>query len=181
MKSIKVITVIIAAAVLMAVSVNGLAGDKKMEGHVSKTFLPILESAKAYSIEMAEAMPEEHYNFKPTPEIMSFAQQIVHSANTIFFFCFKLKGETPPKDAPKAEGKSKAEVIALLTKAFDTALDVVKNLKDEDAAEVIHLFGQVKMSKADTIMLLRDHTTHHRGAMVIYLRLKGIKKIPQYR
>lgn len=180
MKSLKIISVVITAAVLMATSFYGFAGEKKMEGHVSKTFLPILKNAKAYSIETAEAMPEEHYSFKPTPEVMSFAQQTVHSANTIFFFCFKVKGETPPKEAPKAEGKSKAEVIALLTKAFDMALETVKGLTDEDAAKVIHLFGKVKMSRADTIMLLRDHTTHHRGQMVVYLRLKGIKP-PQYR
>jgi len=180
MRSIKILTLIITAAVLLVGGFYGFTQDKKMEGHVAKTFLPILEMAKAYSVEMAEAMPEDHYNFKPVPEVMSFAEQNVHSANTIFFFCFKLKGETPPKDAPKAEGKSKAEIIALLKKAFDMALETVKGLTDEEAAKVINLFGTVEMSKADTVMLLRDHTTHHRGQMVVYLRLNGIKP-PQYR
>nr|NIM13383.1 DinB family protein [Candidatus Aminicenantes bacterium]NIM80034.1 DinB family protein [Candidatus Aminicenantes bacterium]NIO82289.1 DinB family protein [Candidatus Aminicenantes bacterium]NIQ68157.1 DinB family protein [Candidatus Aminicenantes bacterium] len=45
--------------------------------------------------------------------------------------------------------------------------------------EKIPLFGELKLSKSQTFMTIRDHVAHHRGQMVIYLRLKGIKP-PQY-
>ena len=36
------------------------------------------------------------------------------------------------------------------------------------------------MNKRQIVALLHDHMTHHRGQLMVYLRLKGIKP-PQYR
>jgi uncharacterized damage-inducible protein DinB len=124
-------------------------------------------------------MPEEHYNFKPTPEIMSFGEQVVHTAGASFWFGSKIAGEPNPAKEFKAEGKSKAEIIEHLKKSFDYIEKAITNLSDEEAAKVIPLFGELKLAKAQTLLTIRDHTTHHRGQMVIYLRLKGIKP-PQY-
>ena len=148
-------------------------------GTFAKEFLPTWQRAKAYSLEFAEAMPEEHYNFKPTPEISSFGEQIVHAAGAAFFFASKIKGEENPMKEFKAEGKSKAEIKDFLTRSFDYAESALAGLSDEEAAKKIPLFGELTLTKAETFLTLRDHITHHRGQMVIYLRLKGIKP-PQY-
>lgn len=36
------------------------------------------ERAKAYTLEYLEAMPDDQYALKPTPEMRSFAQQMLH-------------------------------------------------------------------------------------------------------
>jgi uncharacterized damage-inducible protein DinB len=161
-------------AIIMAGSSALYAGGK-----FAKEFLPTWQRARDYSIKFAEAMPEEHYNFKPTPEIMSFAEQVVHTAGASFWFASKITaGPNPAKDF-KAEGKSKTEIIEHLKKSFDYVEKAITNLSDEEAVKVIPLFGELKLTKAQTLLTIRDHTTHHRGSMVIYLRLKGIKP-PQY-
>jgi uncharacterized damage-inducible protein DinB len=148
-------------------------------GSFVKEFIPTWQRAKEYSIKFAEAMPEEHYNFKPTPEIMSFGEQVVHTAGASFWFASKIIGEPSPAKEFKAEGKSKAQIIEHLKKSFDYVEKALNGLKDSEVESVIPLFGDLKLSKAQTFMTIRDHTTHHRGQMVIYLRLKGIKP-PQY-
>ena len=169
--------------IMLIGSVQVYAGTEKAAdkgGAFANEFMPILKLAKEYSVEMAELMPEEHYSFKPVPEIMSFAEQNVHTASAIFFFLSKITGgENPGKDF-KAEGKSKAQIIEFLKKSFDYAQEVLSKLSDKEAAVKIHLFGDVHLTKAQTFQLIRDHTTHHRGAMVIYVRLKGFKP-PRYR
>jgi len=173
------VSVMIAAAVVMLTgSVNLYAGTEKAAGKggaFSKEFMPTLQRAKTYSIEMAELMPENHYSFKPTPEIMSFAEQTVHTASAMFWFASKVKGEPNPGKDFKVEGKTKADIIKFLKDAFDYAEKVLVDLSDTDAAQKIPVFGELTLTKSQVFLLLRDHTTHHRGSMVIYLRLKGIK------
>jgi uncharacterized damage-inducible protein DinB len=138
------------------------------------------EAAKAYTLEVAEMMPEEHYHFKPNKDLMSFAGHLVHIASTMHFFGSKVKGVEPPKERPKAEGKSKADVIAMLKKGFAYATDAINGLTDEDSHKTINVFGDYNLMKANVVMLMNNHMTHHRGGLVIYLRLKGLKP-PQYR
>jgi len=174
-KSFHLNVILIAVLAIMIVgSVELYAG-----GTFAKEFLPTWQRARDYSIKFAEAMPEEHYNFKPTPEIMSFAEQVLHTAGTSFWFASKVIGEPNPAKEFKAEGKNKAEIIEHLKKSFEYVEKAITGLSDEEAAKVIPLFGDLKLTKAQSLMTVRDHTTHHRGQMVIYLRLKGIKP-PEY-
>lgn len=168
-KHLQLTMVIFAAAMLLGL--NLYAGG----GTFAKGFMPMLENAEKYSVEMAELMPEKDFTFKPVPEIMSFAEQNVHTASTIFWFGGKIKGEEPPIKEFKAEGKSKAEVIQFLKDSFTYAKKVLAELTDKEAEVEINVFGKLVLKKKGIFMLMKDHTTHHRGQMVIYLRLKGIK------
>jgi len=161
-------------AIIMAGSSELYAG-----GNFAKEFLPTWQQAKDYSVKVAEAMPEEHYNFKPTPEIMSFGEQVAHTAGASYWFASKITGGPNLGKEFKVEGKTRDQIIEHLKKSFDYIEKVLTQLTDEEAAKVIPLFGEVKLTKAQTLLAIRDHTTHHRGSMVIYLRLKGIKP-PQY-
>ncbi len=42
------------------------------------------------------------------------------------------------------------------------------------AQKMYQMEGQ-QMSGHEVLMLAWDHTTHHRGQLIVYLRLKGIK------
>ena len=121
-------------AIMVAGSVELYAG-----GTFAKEFLPTWQRAEDYSVKFAEAMPEEHYNFKPTPEIMSFGEQVVHTAGASFWFGSKLTGEPNPAKEFKSEGKSKAEIIEHLKKSFDYVEKAITNLSDEEAAKVINV------------------------------------------
>lgn len=124
-------------------------------------------------------MPEDHYSFKPTPEIMSFGEQLVHIAGGTFWFGSKIGGEEGPAGEFKAEGKSKAEIIEHVDKSFEFGQKAIESVSDAEAGEIVPMFGEFKLAKSQIITSMFTHITHHRGQMVIYLRLKGIKP-PQY-
>jgi uncharacterized damage-inducible protein DinB len=144
-------------------------------------YLKVWEQSQAYTVECAEAMAEEHYAYKPNPEIFSFAEQLLHVAGSQFWFMSTIKGEKNPKqrDDFNSEGKTKADVVALLKESFDYGAKVLGSMKAEQFAGEV-AFGERKISKKNAFLFCCDHTTHHRGGMVIYLRLKGVKP-PQYR
>jgi len=139
------------------------------------------QSVSEYYMEAANLMPEEHFGFKPTKEIFSYAEQLLHVAGGNFFFAAKVKGDKPPKpeDAFKAEGKSKKEVVALLKESFDYVINVIDQLPEEKIKSKIE-FGKKQMPISQILLFASEHAIHHRGQMIIYLRLKGITP-PKYR
>src|SRR6266446_6803636 len=59
----------------------------------------------------AEAMPAEKYNFKPTPEMNTFAHLVMHIAQSNNSLCSKISGMTAP-DAKLAETDPKDKLVA---------------------------------------------------------------------
>src|ERR1700748_3448620 len=60
------------------------------------------QRAKAYTKAYLDAMPEDGYGFKPTPEIRSFAQQMLHIADANYIFA------TLASDKPNPIGETLA-------------------------------------------------------------------------
>jgi len=58
------------------------------------------QRAKAYTKAYLDTIPEDGYNFKPTPEIRSFAQQMLHIADVNYLFA------TVASDKPNPIGET---------------------------------------------------------------------------
>lgn len=168
-------------SLLAAVLVAGVsaAPPEGVSMGTTKDFAAMLERARDYTLKVAEAMPEGNYTFKPVPEVMSFGDQLEHIASSNLWFCSRATGQPFDEKSAVPAGKTKADLLAFTKKSFDQAITTLLALNAADAATVITLFGPVKMTKAQVFMSLRDHATHHRGNMITYLRLKGIKP-PEY-
>ncbi len=161
---------------MAAVAVFGapLEGPKP---HITNTFdvLGLWDRAKTYTLACLEAMPAEHYGFRPAEEMRSFAEQAVHIAQVNCFFLSKITDKTPPIDTLETENLPKEEVIPLLASSFEYVAEVVAGYTEADHNRKVSLFGgQVQANGPKLFYLTRDHLTHHRGQMVVYLRLKGI-------
>lgn len=151
----------------------------------SSSMVPTLKNvwkqAKEYTMDFAEAMPDEKYGFKPTEEVYSFAEQLLHLAGGNYWFFASIKGEKSPKpeDAFKPEGKTKNDVIKIVEESFAYGDEVVVGLTDDLVNKEITM-GKNKLIMWKILLFCVDHITHHRGQMVVYLRLNGLKP-PQYR
>ena len=152
---------------------------------VSEEFLPLWKRACEYTLEAADAMPDSLYGFQPRQESMSFGAQLIHIAENLYFLNSKFILET---DFPAnrytqqpADSMSKAEIRAVLLDAFDYVEESLTQLGDSTWIEKAPGFWAPEpTTKRVVFLLMRDHMTHHRGNLVIYLREQGIKP-PQYR
>src|SRR5688572_18779839 len=54
-------------------------------------------------VEAAEKMPEEHYGFKPTPDVRPFSQVLMHAAISRFRTCSYISGQTNPRESEKED------------------------------------------------------------------------------
>lgn len=141
-------------------------------------FLEKWENSKTYLIQIAEAMPEEHYAYKPTEREMTFAQQLIHIKENMEWLSntyFTDKNYTKSKDT---KNYSKAEIIDLLNKAFDSVSAIIKNTPSDELTKKVAFFAGEK-TKLQILNLLQDHVTHHRGQIIVYLNLNNIQP-PKY-
>lgn len=136
------------------------------------------KNAADYTLEFARAMPEDFYTYTPTPVEMNFREQVKHIAgNMVWLSSSYLDGSKAHVD-PTKSGNSKKEIIAMMEKAFAYAATTVDQLTEKDLNTQVDFFAG-KMTKRRILLLMTDHVTHHRGQLVVYLRMKGVEP-PKY-
>ncbi len=135
------------------------------------------ERAKAYTKEYLDAMPEAGYASKPTPEMRSFAEQMLHLTDANYGFAAAASGEKSPVgfgESEKSTDKSKANVTTLVLASYDFVINSLKKMTPVQLFEKTKLFNQFEMSKGMVYAKLFEHQTHHRGQTTVYLRLAKV-------
>lgn len=128
--------------------------------------LTTLANSKNYTMAVAEAMPENDYEYKPVPDIWSFREQLDHISYGIGWWKENYINDNKQEWAPIPGGMTKKEIMQSLNHSFDElrrTIEIASNGED-----LIKGF-------ASTL----NHITHHRGQAIIYLRSKGIA-VPEY-
>jgi len=131
--------------------------------------------------EYIDAMPEEGIAFKPTPEIRSFAEQMVHISATNYAFGAAVSGQENPYDAAKGKNAekmpelwaSKAALRQFVLGSYDFLIQGVEKLNAGDLDNQVQFFN-LKMTRSLMLAKALEHHAHHRGQTAIYLRLKGV-------
>jgi uncharacterized damage-inducible protein DinB len=162
---------LIVAAICAVFALSALAADTPAPKH-SDIFASHWKTAGDYTLAIAEQMPAESYGFKPVPEQMSFAEQLVHIAEANMYFFSTVTGDKATLEKPAVLDKD--SVVKFVHASFDWAGAELAKVTPEQMQKAFPMEGQ-QMSGHEVLMLAWDHTTHHRGQLIVYLRLKGIK------
>jgi uncharacterized damage-inducible protein DinB len=134
--------------------------------------------ARDYTKEYLDAMPEDGLGLKPTPDIRSFAEQMLHLANANFAFASTATGAANPQQGKNLEKmdeyKTKAGLTKIVMESYDFVINSVKGMDLKKMDEQVKFFGR-DLTRAAALEKGFEHQTHHRGQTTIYLRLKGVK------
>lgn len=153
------------------------------ENDFIKDYLERLENSRKYLILVAESMPEDKYDFKASPESKTFAENLMHIAWAMDWHSQTLLGERKARDwntdtELKVDDKSKEEMIATIDNTFNQALKLISEFDTRKFNDSLDYLG-LNRTKRQIFLLLSDHITHHRGQMLVYLRLNGLQP-PRY-
>ena len=163
----RIVFALLSAMPLCAQTVNLLPLDD---------FVKDWKISKQFTIAVAEKMPANLYDFKATPEEMSFGGQMIHISGSLFSRFHQMSNrEVPYKETPKTITK----VVALewLNRSFDYVIAVLPTLTAEQLSNTTYKVGWEGRPEAngrDMIMNMFVHVAHHRAQCEVYLRLKGI-------
>lgn len=136
-----------------------------------------------FTLAVADAMPADGYNFRATPEEMSFGQLMAHIAMADRNACTQASGLTAPALPPAIEAWSKDSVRVDVSKGAATSFVkeifefCSKAIAEMPAANADKVVGPPNrnLTGAEWLWSYFTHTAHHRGQAEVYLRLKGIK------
>lgn len=165
---IKVTLTAIFSAVLMIVGTLAQAQTTKEE------FLSKWANSKQFTLDVLAKMPDSGMDYKTDPGAMSFKEQIHHIANAIVGISqgfLKGSANTPTIDISTA---SRAQLSEYVAAAYDYGAATIMGLSAADEAEKIEVFGN-NVSRRQVEALLMDHSTHHRGSAIAYLRANGVE------
>ena len=131
------------------------------------------ERVTSILLRSADKMPEENYNFKPTPEVRSYGQILGHVADAQYLFCSIALGEQNPSPKVEETKTSKASLIAALKDAFAYCNKAYDGMTDASAVQMVKLFGS-DAPKLGVLTVNNMHNMEHYGNLVTYMRLKNI-------
>ena len=132
------------------------------------------EAVKRNLSAMIEKMPEEHFAFRPVPEVRSFGEAVAHVADAQARNCHLASGAgSKTLDADKM--KTKAELLAALKASFAICDAAFEGLTDARANEMVTMGASgFQLSKLSLLVSMVAHSNEQYGYMAIYLRLKGL-------
>ena len=158
-------------ACVLTIAMASLAAPAFAQSDVQAVIVKHLKTSREFTLKVAEQMPESSYDFKLTPPQMSFAGQLVHLSQALDEFLSPFFGDTATPAKPPS--MSKKDVIAFARKSFDSSIEKVSKLTPAQLSKMYNS-GEGTMSGLELLMLMLDHTTHHRASAEMYLRAKGI-------
>ena len=139
----------------------------------AKELAATFQRAVTEILDVAEAMPADKYGYKPTPEMPSFGDQLVHVTAVTQRFIDAAKGTK--MEAAHHGAMAKPEVIALLKKTFQGAQELITPLTDAQLLEPVKFpFGDRTVTRGTFWQGPLFQIRNHYGQLVVYLRMNGI-------
>jgi uncharacterized damage-inducible protein DinB len=170
-------TGVLAAAIVVFGTMGSGALQAQTANPLSAGAKKTYDIIKGNVIKAAAKMPEEHYAFKPTPEVRSFGQLVAHIADANYGFCAVVLGEKPPEGGfggtLEKSKTTKADLEKALAASFAYCDKAHAGMTDAaGAAMVKSFFGE--MAKLSVLEFNTHHEFEHYGNMVTYMRMKNL-------
>ena len=157
-----------------------VSAQTEPKSEFAKDFLPVWNTSTNIAIQVAEAMPENLYDFKPNDSSMTFRQQLIHLGYTSYFLMDYFTQDSEfDYDEPDMSDKCKAEIVAYLKGNFKKASELFCSLSDAQMKEEVKAFNGEMLKRYMTIYFVQDHLTNHRAKANLYIRINNIKP-PEY-
>jgi uncharacterized damage-inducible protein DinB len=154
-----------------------------------KELAEAFRTVRRNTIQIAQDIPEDKYDFKPAPDARSIRQTLAHIA-TLTTFPMMLHGERIPIEkidfteymkivgAEEAKLQTKAQIIAKLKDEGEKFAKMLEGLTDETfLGEVITFRAGAQppsRTRFDLLLAAKEHEMHHRGQLMLMERMIGI-------
>jgi len=143
-------------------------------------FLARWGKAKEFTLQVADAMPADGYDFKPRPEMREYGKLLQHIATNNAFYISRLKGGEMPPSVQPPEKSDKETTLKYLADSFEFCAGAIATTSEGKLDSPYPGRPNTPPQTGwDWVLNAFIHTAHHRGYAEVYLREKGITP-PKY-
>jgi len=170
MRVMCVVGALIISGVAMGQAPAAPAGPSGPAGEVQRGYA----AQKGNILKAADKMPAEDYQFKPTPDIRTFARVVNHVTEAQVRTCGAVN-RTAPNDLAKvpADTADKAAIIDGLKASFAECDKAFAAVTDANLADMFDVFN-AKRSRIGIMWGTVSHDNEQYATLSLYLRLKGL-------
>ena len=140
---------------------------------VSDTLRQLVARFSKNMVGAAELMPADKYDYKPTPQEITFAHLVGHIAQSNFGLCARISGSPAPQTTPVADTDGKDKLVAAIKASFDYCTEVLAKADDSALGANVGNAARPATRAATMITVAYDWADHY-SAQAVYLRLNGI-------
>jgi uncharacterized damage-inducible protein DinB len=127
--------------------------------------------------ELAGAIPDKKYTWKPSKDVRSTGQVLLHvvAANYMMPSLFGVKSPMPADELQKLDTQTMepAKIREMLKESYAWATKAVADTPDSELDVQINFLGQ-KMTKRGGMLTLAAHSHEHLGQLIAYARANNI-------
>ncbi len=167
---------VLAAVLLRSVALPaGAPADTAKPQGFRGDFLAQLSDVESKLEQLAEAVPQEKYGWRPGEGVRSVSEVFVHVSRSNYMLPSMI-GVKPPEGLPKEMEKTiteKAKVLQTLRESFAYIRDVVLKLPDADLGKPAKFFGR-ETTVQGVLFSIANHMHEHLGQSIAYARTNGV-------
>jgi len=172
-------TLLIPALLLLAASapaqtVPAQTAPAPTKNPVSSALRDILPGRQKNTIAAIEAMPADKFNYKPTPDQMTFGHLVAHMVEANNTLCSKAADVPVPKVEEVKDTDAKDKLVSGLKASFDFCADALSKMDDSKLGETLEIFHGHQASRAWASLVLASSWADHYAEAAMYLRQNGI-------
>src|SRR5262250_2273413 len=134
----------------------------------------IWESTRGLVLGIAEIIPEDKYDFKPTPAVRTARENLIHLIGENYFFFTKVSGDPLPSADRLKELKSRDEILKELRASYDYGAKVWETMTEAKALDLVEGRNNQKVQRQSFILGAIQDNNNHYGNLVVYVRLMGL-------
>jgi uncharacterized damage-inducible protein DinB len=169
--------IIAGAAISCLFTFFNLQAQTLNDEEVRSQLLNDWQRAKAYTIDYLKTVPASKYSFRATDSIRSFAQQMLHLAQSNVNIIAFVAGEPNFISNPILENSTTAQtkdsVMYYVIASYDLVINGIRKMRTTSFNEKVK-FVDWELTKYVWLLKAFEHQTHHRAQTTIYIRLMGL-------
>lgn len=172
----KILRVFLVAVFAISLGSNAFAQDGEKATGFHADFLKAFDGAADKVTSLAEAIPEEKFDWRPAEGVRSVKESLMHIAGADFFLAMSLGKDLPEGINPRELEKTietKEAAMEMLKKSIAHVRSAIEAVPAEDLNNEIDLFNG-KASLRRVIMIVGDHMNEHLGQLIAYARSNDV-------
>jgi len=133
--------------------------------------------ASGHLMSLAEAIPEDNYDWAPEEGVRSVSGVLVHVISANYFFGTKLGAAVPAGinlETLEQDLKTKADLTAALKQSTDFIIATIKGVSDDALANKIEFPFPGEYTTMSAMLIAQSHCNEHLGQLIAYARSNGI-------
>jgi len=152
----------------------------------AKELAESFRTVRRNTIQVAEDIPEDKYNFRAAPDTMSVAEMLAHLAATPYWaeqcHCIEKKTSVTMEDFGRWMGTldkhsktltTKAMIVDALKKDGEKFANAIERMTDGELGESVTAPNGSK-SRFEMLLGVKEHEMHHRAQLFLIERMVGI-------